>query len=62
MICSDALARKIVGLIKGIGDVTVVNDVQTDDSIVEHNIDLDIVVEGSTHNVTVYVTAIDLNK
>lgn len=52
---SRDLALKISEQLKQLGNVSIVNDIVTNDSTVEHVIDIDMIVDKTVFNVSVTV-------
>lgn len=52
---SRDLALKISEQLKQLGNVSIVNDIVTNDSTVEHVIDIDMIVDRTVFNVSVTV-------
>lgn len=54
-ISAEELCRKIAKSIQA-DKVEFVNDIVTEDSVVEHNIDTDVIIDGHVYNVTINVS------
>jgi len=56
MSTSRDVCHKIERLLRHNGmDVTIVNDKVTEDSVVEHDVDLDVIIDGIIYNININV-------